>query len=137
MRTPQGGEVMKRKAITERMKIMAVLARFNLPCWLCHNRIGPFDKVEWDHMVPLGLGGEHYFRNLAPVHKTCHDKKTRGTKATTAGSDIGKISKERRIIRECKFVVKKRKPGARKPKSSWPSRKMQSKPFQKREKNAA
>jgi len=122
---------MKRKAITERMKIDALLWRFTINCRLCQTLLSQNDAIEWDHVIPIALHGEHAFHNIAPVHRACHNAKTRGFGATTANSDIGKISKERRIIRESKFVVKKRKPGARKPKSSWPSR-----PFQKREKVA-
>lgn len=50
-----------------------------------------------------------------------HHAKTHGTGATTAGSDVGKIKKERARSRAPRF------------KRAWPTgRKMQSRPFQKR-----
>lgn len=128
---------MKRKAISANMKIDALMARFHILCEECGGRLNAGGIVEWDHAHPIALGGSHAFYNIRPLHPECHSAKSHGTGATTAGSDIGKISKERRIIRTKKMEVKKRKPGTRKPKSAWPSRKMQNRSFPKREKATA
>jgi len=105
----------KRKAITERMKIDALLYRAfkqdaPITCARCGGVLVPAPDciIQWDHGHPLGLGGPHHFTNLQPLHVDCHAAKTRGTGATTANSDIGKIAKERRIVRTGKMAVKKR-----------------------------
>lgn len=65
--------------------------------------------LEWDHTIPLGLReidaetGEmtpapndpHFIRPMLPDE---HAVKTRGAGATTAGSDIGKMKKLRKLI---------------------------------------
>lgn len=75
------------------------------------------DQIEWDHYIPVALGGTDNFGNIRPVHAACHQKKTSGTKATSYGSDIHAIAKTKRIAKG----GKKRK-----------GRKMPSRPFQKR-----
>ena len=136
LRWPPAGDaaMTKRKPITERMKIDALLHlisgnygtdNFTVPatgkyqlctevvtenfrsnstafvtffiCAVCFNPIRPGDEIDWDHGVPDGLGGAHDYRNIRPLHRACHRKKTFGTKATTAGSDIHMIAKAKRI----------------------------------------
>lgn len=85
--------------------------------WLCKCGCGTSiasGKVHWDHEPALRL------RDIAPdgldyippqndpdyIDALCpeaHHAKTRGTGATTAGTDIGKIKKERRRSRKPKF----------------------------------
>jgi hypothetical protein len=124
--------VTKRKPITPKMKVDALLWHFDIKCYLCTHLIQPDQSIQWDHIWALALGGPHDISNIVPVCYACHHKKTHGAGATTAGSDIGKISKERRIIRTKKMAVHKRKPGAKKPPSDWPSRKLQGRGFEKR-----
>lgn len=139
----------KRAKISERMKIDALLwmcadnvvVGFGVTCHVCSQPIFPGQPIDWDHYKPLALGGSHSYENLMPLHRDCHRKKTRGTGATTAGSDIGKISKERRIIRTQKFAVHKPMDqadealwsiGTAKPKRKFPKgRKLQSRGFEK------
>lgn len=111
-----------RPPLTERMKIDALLFGNDVRCMICNHRIFPTDLYDWDHIHALALGGAHYFKNLAPTHRLCHAEKTHGKPATTAGSDIGKIAKTRRIAKG-KMAVKKRALGE-KHKSKWPKRRM-------------
>lgn len=57
----------------------------------------PISEIEYDHFIPLALGGKHEVENLQPLCPTCHSAKTRGKGATTHGSDIGNISKTKRL----------------------------------------
>lgn len=82
--------------------------------------------IEYDHVHPLALGGEHTVENLRPVCKTCHKAKTSGTGATTHGSDIGNISKTRRLEK----ARKAQEDGEKKAKKMKP--KIQSRGFDKR-----
>lgn len=45
--------------------------------------------IEWDHRIPLGLGGDDDFRNLQPLLKADHRIKTK--------SDVAKIAKSKRL----------------------------------------
>lgn len=89
----------KRPPITERMKWQALLFHFGARCARCGKMILITDKIEWDHSHPLGLGGPHHYTNIKPLHIDCHLFKTSGTKATSAGSDIHKIAKAKRIAK--------------------------------------
>jgi len=93
---------------------------------------GPDDKIEWDHEPALGLrertpdGGyipdANDPRYIRPRRKEEHAVKTRGNGATTAGSDVHRIAKVRRIIRKREEPAK-------------PKRKIQSRGFEKRPAN--
>jgi hypothetical protein len=50
-----------------------------------------------DHYTALKLGGEDVPGNMQYICLDCHNKKTNGTKATTAGSDKARIAKVKRI----------------------------------------
>ena len=138
----------KRPSITPAMKINALLCGFDIRCRECHCAIMPGDDVEWDHRVPVALGGRHHYYNLLPLHRECHKRKTFGTKATSAGSDIHKIAKVKRIAKG-KMAVRKEigsgeqlssRPGEKGAASDpapvsapeRPKRKMRSRPFPKR-----
>ncbi len=107
---------MKRKAVTDKMKWQALFYRFPIPCSACNIALFWDEEIDWDHVHPIALGGQHTHQNLRPLHVSCHQEKTSGSKATTAGSDIHAIAKVKRLQK-----------GPRKRKG----RKMQSKPFPK------
>jgi hypothetical protein len=103
-------------------------------CGVCNWLILPGQKIQWDHILPEGLGGGTDFKNIWPVHAgeggfACHKQKTFGSKATSAGSDIHKIAKTKRLAKG----PRKRKGraiqgrGFQKPtvKKAWPKRRMQ------------
>lgn len=72
----------------------------------------------WTDYIPKQLSPNH----IVARTRTCHHRKTRGTGATVAGTDIGMMKKNRRRERPRPRV-----------KCHWPKRKMQSKPFPKRQ----
>ncbi len=88
---------MKRQAITDKMKLSALFYRFPIPCGICNYPLFWDEEMDWDHVHPIALDGEHSHRNLRPLHSNCHRKKTSGSKATSAGSDIHMIAKVKRI----------------------------------------
>lgn len=84
-----------------------------------------------EHIVARELGGKDTLRNRELRCWHCAKFKTYGSKATTAGSDIGNIAKVRRIRRGKMTAVKrtKRRPKYA-PNYAWPKgRKMPSRPF--------
>jgi hypothetical protein len=68
-------------------------------CDNCYEALRPGQDIHFDHRHAHGLGGEHSYKNLYPMHAECHREKTFGSKATTAGSDIHKIAKVKRIAK--------------------------------------
>lgn len=88
------------------MKIDALFHGEFIICGICHGQMMAGDQIDWDHGIPLKLGGPHHYTNLFVVHRECHRKKTFGTKATSAGSDIHKIAKAKRIAKG-KMAVRK------------------------------
>lgn len=84
-------------------------------CFKCHE---PLEVFHIDHFLALKLGGTDTFDNKVLLCIPCHAAKTHGTGATTAGTDIGKIKKERKRLKP-------------KLKRSWPSRPVQSRPWPK------
>ncbi len=66
-------------------------------CPLCYKPILPGGKTICEHLHALALGGDDTPENRRLVHWSCADIKTRGTKATTAGSDIQQIAKGKRL----------------------------------------
>jgi len=88
---------MTRKSETPAMVRRILCAQGDIKCPLCKEPLLPTDKLIREHMHALGLGGPDTEDNMAYVHKKCANKKTRGSGATTAGSDIGNIAKINRI----------------------------------------
>jgi 5-methylcytosine-specific restriction endonuclease McrA len=54
-----------------------VAHKFNDCCQQCARRIGGKLRAEYDHVIPLCLGGENRESNLALVCNECHLGKTR------------------------------------------------------------
>lgn len=53
-----------------------MLARFNGNCGLCGQPL--CGRIDWDHIIPLALGGLDDPSNLQPVHaEGCHSEKTK------------------------------------------------------------
>ncbi len=68
-----------------------------IECVICYEPIWPLQPTIREHMHALALGGQDTPDNWRLVHKPCARKKTIGTKATTAGSDIHLIAKGTRL----------------------------------------
>jgi 5-methylcytosine-specific restriction endonuclease McrA len=90
---------MKRKAITDKMKLEGAICWGSVVCTNCCIRFKFPREIEWDHFNPVAMGGRHDDSNIRPLCKECHKLKTFGSKATTAGSDIHKIAKVKRIAK--------------------------------------
>jgi hypothetical protein len=82
--------------LRDKLEVMVKQAR----CTLCQEKLGSLEDLHWDHLIPLALGGSDSPDNLQAVHRACHDRKTRGLPATTAGSDIHLIAKVKRIVKD-------------------------------------
>jgi 5-methylcytosine-specific restriction endonuclease McrA len=54
-------------------------------------RLRKINRAGTDYIPP-----QHSVDHIDALCKFCHDKKTRGSGATTAGTDVGKIAKERK-----------------------------------------
>ena len=59
-------------------KILAArLLEFAGCCAECGNKVGGVHgMIQWDHIVPLEMGGEDAIENLQPLHVGCHKAKT-------------------------------------------------------------
>lgn len=97
--------------------------------------------IQWDHNPPLALrilnpetgqlephpNDPHY---ISPMRTPDHRRKTSGTKATSAGSDIHAIAKVRRLQKnptggeEFRRKLLSKPQRHERPKSRWPKRKM-------------
>lgn len=109
----------------------------NTPCWADAKKTKA--NVQWDHDPALRrrnvnrAGTDYVPPQLDPRYivgrcATSHLIKTSGTGATTAGTDIGAIKKERKRNKALAGITK--------PKRTWPKgRKMQSRGFAQRGKS--
>ena len=98
-------------------------------CPLCSGPMYPWQPLIREDMHAVALGGVDGPENWRYVHKECAHKKTFGTKATTAGSDIHLIAKGKRLRGETgqnRRKAKIKSPGFKK---DGPKRKIQSRGF--------
>lgn len=64
----------RRESIPDFMK-EAVVRRDQGHCGICGKFIGPDDKLYFDHIMPVSLGGRNSVNNLQLSHSTCNIKK--------------------------------------------------------------
>ena len=76
-----------RKQTTDKRKI-EVLCR-QATCPLCGEILGRAEDVQFDHIIPLALGGSNEYFNLQAVHAKCH-------KIKTETEDVPRIAKAKR-----------------------------------------
>lgn len=69
--------------------LKAKLAEFDDRCAVCRHPVGGAAGLEWDHVLPLEMGGDDELDNLQPLCRPCHRAKTR--------QDAGHIAKARRM----------------------------------------
>ena len=55
----------------------AIVVERPVICSICREPIRPGERVDWDHLHAEGLGGEHHWSNLRPLHHECHKRKTK------------------------------------------------------------
>lgn len=67
-------------------------------CALTGHSFKPGDKIEYDHIVPLWLGGENRESNLQAVLDTAHKRKTQAE--ATVRAKVDSIRKKHRGIRK-------------------------------------
>lgn len=94
----------KRKQFSKK-SLEKLLAEFNGKCRMCTCAIDGTSGLEWDHRIPLALGGDDDLKNLEPLCIRCHRTKTKG--------DVTQIAKATR--------QRQRNLGIRKPKARIPS----------------
>ena len=80
---------MKRRTLTPAIKRL-VLERYDHRCGACRDPFGP-ELIEFDHILPLALGGADEPGNLQPLHPACHKEKT--------AQDLKRIAKADRMAR--------------------------------------
>ena len=56
--------------------LMARLLEFDGKCAVCGCKVGGAAGLEWDHVVPLALGGDDEIANLEPLCRADHRAKT-------------------------------------------------------------
>lgn len=66
--------IRRRISTTERTRIWE---RFNRTCQMCFQPTGMRD-VDFDHHIPLEIGGDDTEANLRPLCRPCHRLKTNG-----------------------------------------------------------
>jgi hypothetical protein len=81
-----------------------------ITCPICGLPIAERGNIARDHDWSLGTGGPDIWANQRYVCKLCHDIKTRGAGATTAGTDVGVAAKMKRIARKREEELGLRKP---------------------------
>jgi 5-methylcytosine-specific restriction enzyme A len=84
-----------------------VVDRQNGLCALCTRELGPSLKPEFDHEIPLGLGGKNRESNIRALCPECHKPKTASDKAAIAKAK--RISKKHLSIKPRKHNWNPRK----------------------------
>jgi len=56
-------------------------------CSICGDLLQPGQRIDWDHIHPVGLKGPHEVGNLRPLHHDCHKKKTKRDVQAMAKAD--------------------------------------------------
>ena len=69
--------------------LMSRLLEFSGKCAECDCKVGGTAGMEWDHIIPLEMGGEDKIDNLQPLCRPCHKAKTK--------QDAGHIAKAKRM----------------------------------------
>ena len=86
----------KRKPPTLKEQV-EILAR-QATCALSGAPLVTAKNIEWDHNLEVGLGGKNTVDNWQAVLKKPHRIKTSGTKATSAGSSVHKVSHTKQLL---------------------------------------
>lgn len=114
----------RRLTLKDKLEIIVRQAR----CPRCGEKLGVMTNLEFDHAHALARGGGDTNDNMVALHVECHREKTSGTASTSRGSDVHEIAKTKRLAREeeaFRARILAKEPGAEKPRSRWPNRKMQ------------
>jgi 5-methylcytosine-specific restriction endonuclease McrA len=93
---------MTRRRFTAKAKLARLLEYAGKCACGCGQKIDQTTGCEWDHIVPLAIGGDDDLTNMQPLTARCHRAKTAG--------DAGTIAKTRR--QEQRAAGVKRSPAA-------------------------
>lgn len=110
-------EIESRKYLSKKDKLELIIKQDGL-CPKCSERLGPLTHVDFDHIIPLALGGTQDLSNWQALHKECHKQKTK--------QDVSRISRAKRLAKKRlgEVKVKKKIPSKKlESKSRWPSKK--------------
>lgn len=88
----------------------------------CYMPLFPSTPVIHEHVVPLCMGGADDWPNIRLYRKECAARKTNGPRHLKVDGDISKAAKVKRLRGEVKG----------RPKRAWPSRRLESRGFEKR-----
>lgn len=69
-------------------RYMERLLDFNGRCAGCDCKCGGANGLEWDHVIPIAMGGDDTIENLQPLCKGCHRAKT--------SDDVANVAKAKR-----------------------------------------
>jgi hypothetical protein len=122
----------RRKARTEKQVLDIIFRQAKLSCPKCGAELCR-NGIQRDHMHAIKLGGDDAPENEWYICLECHNLKTNGNGATSAGSDKHKIAHGKRI-RTKAAISRGELPAPRKAKIANRPFSKQSRPFQKREK---
>ena len=67
--------------------LFARLAEFGHCCADCKGKVGGAFGLDWDHVIPLAMGGDDDLSNLQPLCRNCHRSKTATDKGHIAKAD--------------------------------------------------
>lgn len=101
----------KRNGLTAKQKTEILSA--NTICPLCKLEIASVKEAQFDHVIPIALGGDAKPSNMVAMHRNCHRIKT--------DDDVKKIAKVKRIRKKASGETR-------------PKRKIRSRGFRKKEK---
>ena len=91
---------MTRPSIPARVQVAVALRQaVKVPCPLCGFHVDHDSDRVLEHMVPRAWTENDDISNLAWVHKVCATRKTIGNAATSAGGDLHKIAKVKRLAK--------------------------------------
>jgi len=79
---------MTRRRFSEKAYLERLL-EFAGKCACCDCKAGGAAGLEWDHVIPLAMGGDDTIDNLEPLCRLCHRAKTK--------TDVGHIAKAKRM----------------------------------------
>lgn len=92
--------MMPRRKLTANDKA-AILARYQHRCGICREAFADGAEIDFDHEIPLEIGGKDDASNMQPVHRACHKVKT--------ARDAKLIAKSRRIRAKMAGTVTRKK----------------------------
>lgn len=105
---------MKKRRYTSAKHRAIILKRQNNRCRRCPASLVR-GNYHIDHIIPVSsvMGGRDTLKNKQALCIRCHERKTRGAGATTAGSDINRIAKVRRLRNPNQPRYRRRIPSSR------------------------